>query len=719
MKRLPIDGISIFIVSLVLRVGAITVPLNSDEAKWLSRGAIFLNSLLSGDLTGTYGSPHPGVPNMWLTGIGMVLNCRLHQVWPQLFAINQPELGACTDMLPFAASLYILPRLLQAVVTSACMVGIYWATRQLLGGAIALIAISLLTLEPFFLAYQRFVTTDALQSNFSMLAILLLLLYWRGTTPTTHWQETRPHRRLLLVSGICLGLATAAKIIGLFIVPGLVLWMALTELGLTQFPRRGWRRQLMDVLRWGGTGLATVIVIWPVLWIQPSYTVVRLVDGLLEEAERGDFFFLGEPTDSPGWLFYPVVLAFRLSPLVQFGVLAWLGMTVVQKFNARRTQARSHSFENHPKSLPDDAQSVLQALGLSALCILVILSAAQTKIDRYVTFVLPILTILAATGWLRLAQAVQSHWQGRFARDEYHKHDTIQNNSDWERIRLQAPQNREFRGQVRQFPTSILLIALIAGQLLILIPEIPYYITYYNPLVGGATNAERVLMLGQGEGLDRAAQWLNQHPDAAQLTVASWYRSVLAAYFHGQVLPIPKYREPDDAFWLTTNYVVFYVNQWQRSLPDADILHYFAVQRPQHTITIHGVDQIQIYPGPVPTVKDLAEMDVVAEQVFDDQVRLLGYDLNPQADGTVAIALYWEFLRRPAANAEVQITWGDRDETILEHRAPPLGDNIPLRKIPPNTILRDVHRLSQPIDEALTAERLQDYQININWVTRP
>ena len=43
----------------------------------------------------------------------------------------------------------------------------------------------------------------------------------------------------------------------------------------------------------------------------------------------------------------------------------------------------------------------------------------------------------------------------------------------------------------------------------------PYYFTYYNPLAGGSMTAPEVLLVGWGEGLDTAAGWLKQQPDAA------------------------------------------------------------------------------------------------------------------------------------------------------------------------------------------------------------
>jgi hypothetical protein len=53
-------------------------------------------------------------------------------------------------------SLYVMPRLLQAVITSACMVAIYVLANRLLGQVVALAAIILLILEPFFLGISVF-----------------------------------------------------------------------------------------------------------------------------------------------------------------------------------------------------------------------------------------------------------------------------------------------------------------------------------------------------------------------------------------------------------------------------------------------------------------------------------------------------------------------------------------------------------------------------------
>ncbi|MEA5506475.1 glycosyltransferase family 39 protein [Halotia wernerae UHCC 0503] len=134
----------------------------------------------------------------------MWLNCWLHKIFPDLIGIDLPsDMGACLNIQEFPISLYIIPRLVQAVVTSACMVYLYILVKRLFSEAVALCTLSLLLLEPFFLAYQRFITTDALQADFAVLAILLFLSYL----------QKNGERKSLLVSGLFLAGLTQAKFV--------------------------------------------------------------------------------------------------------------------------------------------------------------------------------------------------------------------------------------------------------------------------------------------------------------------------------------------------------------------------------------------------------------------------------------------------------------------------------------------------------------------------
>lgn len=243
----------------------------------MTRGSTFIQNLLEGDLTGTYRRHHPGVTNMWVIGSSMLANCLLQKQFPGLLGLNQPlDLNACLNQV-HPIIFYVLPRLLQAAIASACMVCFYILTKRLLGQSVALCSLSLLLLEPFFLAYQRYLTTDALMADFSILALLLFLLYLRSD---------RYRRQLLVASGVFMGLATATKVTALFILPAIAIWIVLIESGIwrTRFPQRGWKRQLADLRWWGLSILGTIVLIWPAMWVSPSYVVAQIYKGLLKES---------------------------------------------------------------------------------------------------------------------------------------------------------------------------------------------------------------------------------------------------------------------------------------------------------------------------------------------------------------------------------------------------------------------------------------------------
>jgi len=650
----------VFVSALVLRIWAIAVPLNADEAKWLSRGVLFWRGLLAGNLADTYQSPHPGVPNMWLSGLGMLINCWMSQIFPDLFGAHQPnELGACTETLPFAVGLYILPRLLQAIATSACMAAFYLLTRKLLGGAIALIATVLLLLEPFFLGYQRFITTDALHADLGILSLLALLLYLRRNSSVN---AARSARRWLLASGVLMGGSVAAKIIALFAVPAVGLGAMLAELGLwpARFPQQGWRRRALEMGIWGATLLATLVVIWPALWLQPGYTLDRLSEALLEESARGYFFFRGELTHAPGPWFYPVAIALRLSPWLQLGGLACLATLLIPRVHRQLAIA------------PD-----LTVFGLAACWFVGCLSMSTTKLDRYLSFVIPIIAILAAAGWSFLAVVVRAGLQARLS-------------SVW----LRSPV---------ALPVSI-AVGLGIGQLIFLLPHFPYCLTYFNPLWGGSAAAQQILMVGQGEGLDQAAAWLNQSPDPSEMTVASWHRSVFAAYFHGKSILIPQDELPDRDFWQQAQRVVLYQNQRQRQLPSPEFIQYFTAQPKLHAVQLRGINYVETYAGPVPTAADLEQMQHPAESYIADRAglriepyaRLLGYDLELPMNPSAApiLTLYWQSLKRIPADARLRIQIGDRFQPIYREAQPILGGLYPGKYLPPEQVWRDVHVLA-------------------------
>ena len=94
-------------------------------------------------------------------------------------------------------------------------------------------------------------------------------------------------------------------------------------------------------------------------------------------------------------------------------------------------------------------------------------------------------------------------------------------------------------------------------------------------------------------GLDAAAGWLNQQPNANHLSVAAWYGDGPLSYFLQSEQPILSLWSPE--FWFDADYVVFYINQWQRKIPSSEVIDYFANQTPAHVVRANGLELVRIY----------------------------------------------------------------------------------------------------------------------------
>ncbi|MGB0385286.1 MAG: hypothetical protein ACPGWR_10730, partial [Ardenticatenaceae bacterium] len=175
-------------------------------------------------------------------------------------------------------------------------------------------------------------------------------------------------------------------------------------------------------------------------------------------------------------------------------------------------------------------------------------------------------------------------------------------------------------------------VVLLIGQAITSLPHHPYYLTYYNPLLGGNQAAVRNLLVGWGEGNELAAEYLNQLPDAEKLRVIASKASTFAPYFEGETLfwrPVAKVLEAD--------YVVLYRRDVQKEQPDAQLLRYIRESWPlEKTITLHGLTYAWIYRAPAAdwTLPLEDEGDFVGES------GLLGYRLNAPAHGQLLVTLY-------------------------------------------------------------------------------
>jgi hypothetical protein len=127
----------------------------------------------------------------------------------------------------------------------------------------------------------------------------------------------------------------------------------------------------------------------------------------------------------------------------------------------------------------------------------------------------------------------------------------------------------------------------------------PYYLNYYNPLLGGPRVGAGRVGVGYGEVLDQAARYLAGLPEAEHLTAMSWYGPVsFAPFFPGKTEPLwPKdsWTERDVRRLRRSDYlVIYYQHQVNRDLPPR-LMAALKDVPPWHSIFVHGVEYIRIY----------------------------------------------------------------------------------------------------------------------------
>jgi hypothetical protein len=257
------------------------------------------------------------------------------------------------------------------------------------------------------------------------------------------------------------------------------------------------------------------------------------------------------------------------------------------------------------------------ALVVFILSFMAMISLGADKEDRYNLPIFPALDILAAVGLCDLARQI------KFL------------------VSLRLPSAKGWSGASLR-AVVLLLVLILQGRPTL--AHYPYYLSYFNPLLGGGPQAARTMMVGWGDGLDEAARYLNSKENATELRAASWYYGSFAPFFAGQPWPLSK----RNLYWQDVDYAVLYLNGVQRFLPNPDIVGYFRSLKPEHTVRFKGLDYAWIYKVPRPLPDVLLPIQHVQRVELGDQILLLGYDLEDerfQSEGKLEVTLYWQALR--------------------------------------------------------------------------
>lgn len=569
----------LFLLTWIPRTLELDRFVTPDERKWLARSGNFYQAVAHGNFANTFQREHPGVTVMLAGTAGFLwkypayaadapgqFDWKYEEIEPFLRQQGYDPL----DLLE--AGRQVVALTISIVLCLAFLVGV-----RLLGFWPAAFGFTLVAIDPFFVGLSRMLHVDGLVTSLVLLSLLAFCTYlYRG----------RP-RRYLVISAMAAGFAWLTKSPALFLAPfvallvGTELWRDRrnTEYGT----RAAVQRALLPLVGWSILGWLTFVVVWPTMWVNPVDTLVQIfgtAEAYATEGHLNPTYFAGTVYEGdPGWLFYPVNYVWRATPITLSGLVLVLIAFAVGW---------------HPLDTPERRRTAI-ALVLFGLLFTAFMSIGAKKFDRYLLPIYPPLDLVAALGWfapIALLAERPSSWY----------------------VRRAAP------------AVAGIVIAL---QLFGTLRTYPYYLSYYNPLLGGEETAPDVMLIGWGEGLAEAARHLNDRPDAEELSVSAWYGDgPFSYYFEGEVRPIRFNSNITNVLrWLTTDYVVLYSNQWQRQLPASSLLNHFAEQEPEKVVTIDGLEYARVY-----NVQDAPPPDYLAVGQprftdWGDAIRLIAYTI--------------------------------------------------------------------------------------------
>jgi len=478
-------------------------------------------------------------------------------------------------------------RLPVAIFHAALLPLAYILLRRMLRPAIALTAALLWATSPWLVAQSRLLHLDALLTDFVMLSVLLLLAAARrGSAPAPGW---------LLGSGAVGGLALLTKGPALILLPavGLLLFWWIAAARLEQDGRRWWQAVLPAVAQslvwyvpWLAAAALVVVLLWPVLWVDAGNAVGRYIGEIVDNGGRpnGDGqFFLGRAVGDPGAWFYPLAGLFRLTPQETLGLL----LLPAALFGSRRVAGRG------------ERRRLWQLAALLLFWVLM-MTLGPKKFDRYILPVWPALLLLCAAGLVSLVDRVQQWIRGRIS-------------GGW-----------------------LIGGLLLPAQLLILLWYHPYYLSYYNPLLGGGPAAQRNLLIGWGEGMNQVAAYLNARPDIRHGQVLAALPPTLQPFLAVPVRNV--YTIDNDP---PANYAVVYLESVQRGAYPA-IYARIRDTVPLHTVRIHGIDYAWIHQLPRP-------YDQAVDALFADALLLRGVSIAQEA-GRITVTPAWDVRAPPPAD---------------------------------------------------------------------
>ncbi len=415
----------------------------------------------------------------------------------------------------------------------------YLVLRRVFAPGVAFGAALLWATEPYWRWYARLVHIDGLTTAYMMLSFALVMLALRVHVPPAGSAVPAPVSwRWLVLAGVAGGVAALTRFTAVYGVGIVGLAVIFNGFAYRQHMslRLFLRAMVLPVLVYVLAFALTWVALYPAAWTSAGRAAIwaETLHGLENASDVHSLgnFFLGRPVDDPGAWFYVVAVPFRTAPWVIVGVFVGLYAALT---NRSSQQWRAWLL-----------------VALYAGVYLLLLTGQGKKLDRYALPAYPALHLIAAGGWVWLA--------GRVAA-----------------VQVQRA----------------LAAAAVLAVLVVSLWGYPHDYAYLNPLLGGSDRAQQMMLISGGEGLEGAAQLLEQHDaDLCGKLVATFYTDLMDVQLPcGQEMKITNLGLVQ---FYDMDYVLRDVGYRQRN-PEVQWLYEDVT--PLYTVVRGGVVYVQVYRG--------------------------------------------------------------------------------------------------------------------------
>lgn len=553
-RSLPYVGLLLLALCLRLWMPG-PVDITADEPSWLMRSKYFshsLDSLSQGKVASSardWGASYtmPGATTLWAGATGRLLTGVGHAVGLNGPVPKQPD---------NSAALLRWSRSVVALWVSLGIAVLAWVATKVVGRGAAFVFGFLLAVEPWFVGHGYVLHTDAFVAIFGFLSILSLYAALDPRLGQSARRGDNFRRRgvdpfLLTLSMVAGGLAIATKVNGAaIVVMGALIVFARVIFGNLKAARAHECKQLLRfhigaAAVWLAGVAAMFVVIWPETWFHPKLAWHYIVISAEGSGEPARQFFLGRiTTKPPGVFYYPITLAFRMSPWLLLGFVAVCACGLLAFVQWRRPEAL-------PKLRLPKIPWILLAASFPYF---LVITTYGRQYDRYAIPLLPAIALCVGVVFCAGLQACRQWWQRKG-------------------IRVSS-----------NVVIAVLGLAMVTHVVL----QAPFAISYVDPLLGGQRVAKHVMLLGWGEGGSHLGSQLAilERGRCDQIRIAGFESGLQVPC--GKITPINVLR-PGDYFAIS-------ISSEQRGRGAAvTAKHYRFYYRPVATTKVHGVVYYTLY----------------------------------------------------------------------------------------------------------------------------